>query len=165
MAEHRVGIMNRTGRIVAATLGLWFVVALAVGASGLYYGTRTPVIGATNALLVSLTLLAVFFVRPLRNWVSEIPLRWLVLFHAVRFVGIAFLVPYARGAIPGEFAVMAGWGDIAVAVTAIIVAVRPCRSRPGPAGGSCCYGMHSGCSISSLYSGPGLAWALRIRHK
>lgn len=114
--------MNRTGRAVATVLGLWFVVALAVGASGFYYGVPTPVIGATNGLLVTLTLLAVYFVRPLGAWVRELPLRWLVLFHAVRFVGIAFLVLYAKGTIPGAFAVTAGWGDIAVAVTALIVA-------------------------------------------
>lgn len=112
------------GRVVATVLGVWFVGALAVGASGLFYGVPTPVIGATNGLLVSLTLLAVFIIRPLRAWVREVPLQWLVLFHAVRFVGIAFLVLHARGTIPGAFAVTAGWGDIAVAVTALIVAHR-----------------------------------------
>lgn len=67
--EHRVDIMNRTGRAVAAVLAVWFVIALAAGASGLYYGLPTPVIGATNGLLVMLTLLAVYIVRPLRVWV------------------------------------------------------------------------------------------------
>lgn len=116
-------VVNRTGRVVAAVLGLWLLVAIAIGASGGFYGTSTPIIGATNGLLVSLSLLAVFFVRALRGWVREIPLRWLVLFHTVRFVGIAFLVLHAQGAIPAAFAITAGWGDIAVAVSAIIVAV------------------------------------------
>lgn len=114
--------MNGTGRIVAIVLGLWFVGALAVGASGLYYAVPTPVIGATNVLLVTLTLLAIFFIPQLRAWTSEVPLQWLVLYHIVRFVGIAFLVFEARGLIPAEFALTAGWGDIAVAVTAPIVA-------------------------------------------
>jgi hypothetical protein len=116
--------VNATTRIVAIILGLWFVVALAVGASGLYYAVPTPVVGATNALLVTLTLLAVFLIPRLRAWVSKVPLQWLVLYHVVRFVGIAFLVFEARGLIPAEFALTAGWGDIAVAVTALIVAFR-----------------------------------------
>lgn len=119
---HDIDIMNRTGRAVAIVLGLWLAVALAVGASGLYYGVPTPLIGAINGLLVAASLLAIHFVRPLRDWVRALPLRWLVLYHVVRFVGIGFLVLYAQGRIPGEFAVTAGWGDIAVAVTALIVA-------------------------------------------
>lgn len=120
MNEQRV---DGTGRAVATVLGSWFLVAVAVGASGLYYGVPTPVVGATNGVLVTATLLAILFVRPLRAWVREVPLRWFVLFHAVRFVGIAFLVFHARGVIPGAFAITAGWGDIAVAVTALIVAM------------------------------------------
>ena len=119
---HDIDTMNRTGRTVAIVLGLWLAVALAVGASGLYYGVPTPLIGAINGLLVLASLLAIYFVRSLRDWVRALPLRWLVLYHVVRFVGIGFLVLHAQGRIPGEFAVTAGWGDIAVAVTALIVA-------------------------------------------
>lgn len=119
---HDFDTMNRTGRIVAIVLGLWLTVALIVGASGLYYGVPTPLIGATNGLLVATSLLAIYFVRPLRVWVRALPLRWLILYHIVRFVGIAFLVLHAQGRIPAAFAITAGWGDIAVAVTALIVA-------------------------------------------
>lgn len=108
--------------MVATVLGSWFVVAVAVGASGIYHGVPAPVVGAINGVLVTLTLLAIFLVRPLRAGVRNVPLRWLILYHAVRFVGIAFLVFHARGVIPAAFAITAGWGDIAVAVTALIVA-------------------------------------------
>lgn len=123
--------MNRTGRIVATALGLWLATAIAIGASGVYYGVPTPVVGATNGLLVTLTLFTVYVVGPVRAWVMELDLRWLVLYHVVRFVGIAFLVLHASGKIPGAFAVTAGWGDIAVAVTALAVVfwVLPIASR------------------------------------
>lgn len=123
--------MNRTGRIVAAALGLWLLVAIVVGASGVYYGVPTPVIGATNGLLVALTLVTIYFVGSIRAWVMEVDLRWLVLYHVVRFVGIAFLLLNASGRIPGAFAVPAGWGDIAVAVTALGIALwaLPIASR------------------------------------
>lgn len=99
--------MIDTGRAVAIVLGLWFVIALAIGASGLYCAIPTPLIGATNGLLVILTLLAGFCIRPLRAWASEVPLQWLVGYHVVRFVGIACLVFHARGVIPAEFAITA----------------------------------------------------------
>lgn len=102
-------------------LGLWFSIALIISASGLFYGVPAPVLGATNGLLISLTLLTIYFVTPVRTWVMNLDLRWLILYHTVRFVGIAFLIFHARGVIPSEFAIIAGWGDIAVAVTAILV--------------------------------------------
>lgn len=107
-----------TRRVLLALLA-WLLVASGVGLIGLYEGAPAPVIGATNVALVSLVLLAVVRIRGLRAWAEAISLRPLVLYHLVRFVGIAFLVLYARGVIPGAFAVTAGWGDIAVAVLAL----------------------------------------------
>ena len=117
--------------MVATILAVWLTAALIVGLSGVYDGARTPVIGGTNALLIAASLLAIYLVRPIREGVRSIPLRWLVLFHLTRFVGIAFLVLHARGVIPGEFAITAGWGDIAVAVAALVVAFAavPIRGR------------------------------------
>ena len=109
-------------RVVTVGLLVWLAVAVTLGLSGVFYRAPAPVIGATNATLVTLALLAAFFVSPVRSWARTVPLRVLVLYHAVRFVGIAFLVLYANGTIPGAFAITAGWGDIAVAVTALAVA-------------------------------------------
>lgn len=102
-------------------LGIWFSIALAMSASGFFYGIAAPVMGAANAALITITLLTIYFVEPIRNRVMNLDLRWLILYHAVRFVGIAFLVYHSRGIIPSEFAIVAGWGDIVVAVTAILV--------------------------------------------
>jgi hypothetical protein len=45
--------------------------------------------------------------------------RPLVLFHLVRVVaGVGFLVLHQRGQLTGDFALVAGWGDIAVGLTA-----------------------------------------------
>lgn len=102
---------------------MWFIGACVIGLSGLYYGLPAPAVGATNATLVTLSLLAIFFVPVIRMWALSVSLRLLILYHIVRFVGIAFLVLLSQGTIPGAFAITAGWGDIAVAVLALIVAV------------------------------------------
>ncbi|NGP75846.1 hypothetical protein G3570_04325 [Balneolaceae bacterium YR4-1] len=100
-------------------LGIWFTIALVISASGLLYEVPAPVMGAINGLLITVSLLTIYFVQPIRSWVMNLDLRWLILYHFVRFVGIAFLVLHAQGIIPSEFAIIAGWGDVAVAVTAI----------------------------------------------
>ncbi|HSM37660.1 MAG TPA: hypothetical protein VK837_14760 [Longimicrobiales bacterium] len=121
----------RERNVVLTLVAVWFAAAAIVGLSGVYEGARTPVIGGSNAALVVLSLLAIWLVPAIREGVRAIPLRWLILFHLTRFVGIAFLVMHANGVIPSEFAITAGWGDIAVAVLALVVAFAlvPIRSR------------------------------------
>lgn len=49
----------------------------------------------------------------LRNWVSQLDLRWLIGFHIVRLpIGVAFLIFGSRGELAPEFANLAGYGDI-----------------------------------------------------
>lgn len=122
MSNPIISISHKRVPAVALLLGLWFFIALAVSASGFLYGVPAPILGAINGLLITLSLLTIYFVQPIHRRVMNLDLRWLIQYHVVRFVGIAFLVFHAKGIIPPEFAVVAGWGDIAVAVTAILVA-------------------------------------------
>ncbi|MEM6647602.1 MAG: hypothetical protein AAF730_15255 [Bacteroidota bacterium] len=108
-------------RSLVLLLGTWFGLAVFLGLSGSFYQSPAPVVGGTLWSLVVASLLAGYFVPAFRHWALTIPLRMLVLYHVIRFVGIAFLVLHARGELPSEFALFAGWGDIAVAVTAIAV--------------------------------------------
>ena len=59
------------------------------------------------------------------DWILELDVRFLVLFHATRFIGIYFLYLHAHGRLPYAFAVPGGWGDIAVAGMALGVAAYP----------------------------------------
>jgi hypothetical protein len=74
-------------------------------------------LGLTTVLFV-----AFWRVSSFREWVLSLPMRAMILFHAVRFVGFYFLILYRRGELPFAFAVPGGVGDILVATTALIVA-------------------------------------------
>ncbi len=84
---------------------------------------RPPV---PQILIVSLsTAVLLLFWRSsrFRAWCLNVDIRALVLIHVSRFVGIYFLVLYARGELPYAFAVPGGIGDIAVAAAALAVFV------------------------------------------
>ena len=107
-------------------LALWLATASAIGWSGALVGAPAFVIGVTNATLTLGTLVALWRVPSLRRWAVTVPARHLVLFHVTRMVGIAFLVLHARGELADDFALFAGWGDIATALSALAVAYLAC---------------------------------------
>ena len=100
-------------------LGLWLGAASALVASGAFaqLPTRTP--QAVLGLLVVVQVALYFSTRGFRAWADALSLRALVALHLSRFVGFYFLVLNGRGELPYDFAVLGGWGDIAVATTAI----------------------------------------------
>lgn len=111
---------------------IWFVAALAVGASGRLIEWAPP---RPQLLLVALTvaLVAAGAVVPsFREWLEDLDLRAVIAMHLTRFIGIYFLVLYSRGLLPYNFAVLGGWGDIAIAATAalwLVAAKDPAEHR------------------------------------
>jgi hypothetical protein len=112
----------------------WLLVATGLGAAGIVRTLRLPaaplvVFGLTAVVLAAGWLLAGF-----RAWLSAIDERWLVGLHLTRFVGAYFLYLYRQGQLPYAFAVLGGWGDIAVASMAAGLLVwdspRDARRRP-----------------------------------
>jgi hypothetical protein len=98
---------------------VWLVAAVAFGASGRLSELRPP---APQLVLLGLTLvllLAGALVPGFRGWLAGLNLRQIVALHLTRFVGIYFLILYARGELPYAFAVPGGWGDIAIATGAL----------------------------------------------
>ena len=57
--------VNGRAGVGTSSAVVWSGIAVIVGASGLYYDVPAPVIGAVNGLLVTLTLLAVYFIQPM----------------------------------------------------------------------------------------------------
>ena len=115
---------RKTPKVVAIVLVVWFLSVAAAGHAGALIGSPAPLIGG---YVVGITLLLCVFgltIPPLRSWLLSLELRFLVLLHFVRFVGIAFLVSSAtEGGLPAVFAERAGYGDIFAAITALALAV------------------------------------------
>lgn len=109
----------RIPKAVAAAAVAWLSLAAVAGATG--FLARLPFPGPQLIILTLIagTLVAGTSVRALRVWIDALPLRVLVGIHAIRFIGITFLVLAARGQIAPVFAARAGWGDIATAALAI----------------------------------------------
>jgi hypothetical protein len=106
---------------VLTALGVWLVVALALGASGRLQALQPPLPQLTLVALTVGALLATARVPAMRAWALSVDVRILVAFHLTRFVGGHFLVLYARGELPYAFAVPGGWGDILVASLALLL--------------------------------------------
>ena len=118
-------------RLLVSVLVVWLAAAIAAGATGIL--AHLPVPPPAVAVVLTIALLLLFrFSRAVRAATWSLGPRPLVAFHLTRIAaGAWFLLLYSRGTLPGEFAVAAGWGDIAVGVgaVAVIAFCLPVRSR------------------------------------
>jgi hypothetical protein len=111
---------------------VWFVLACIAGVSGRVASLTPPQPQLVSAALSVLLVVAGWVLPGLRAWLAAVNLRGFVAFHVTRFVGIVFLMMSARGELSPEWALPAGWGDIGVAVGALLIVAllpRP-DSRP-----------------------------------
>lgn len=114
--------------LLRVVLLCWLFAALIVGDSKVLQLIPMP---ALQGVLVFLTLviIAAFRLWPaFHEWVLNTDVRILIAFHLTRFVGFYFLVLHGRGELPYEFAVLGGYGDIAVAVLAFALLLISPRS-------------------------------------
>lgn len=115
----------RSDRLYPIALMIWFFAAYALSDSGRLAlleppAPQTILLGLTTLLLVNSAVLPGF-----RGWLASLDLRRLVAVHLGRFVGIYFLVLHGRGQLPYDFAVKGGWGDIIVAIGAVVLLAVP----------------------------------------
>lgn len=110
---------------VGLILGAWFCIASAVGVAGWLEGANAPLIAVTVWTLTLLTLVACWKVPLLQTWVMSVDLRWLVMLHLTRFVGLYFFFLSSRGELPFAFAAPAGAGDVVVAILAALLLLLP----------------------------------------
>lgn len=120
-----------SSRTVLTWTGVWLVLAVALGASGILREARPPMPQLMIAALTAALLVGFWAAPGLGRWARDVDLRALVLVHVTRFVGIYFLILHGRGELPWAFAVPGGWGDIAAASAAMLVGVFADPTRRG----------------------------------
>lgn len=99
----------------------WLVLAFVLGSRGLFQSTPSrefPALAVWIALLIVTGAWLVYRSSALKTVLAAIPLPWLVGVQFYRVLGLNFLWLYALGQMPGEFAMPAGWGDVAVGLAA-----------------------------------------------
>src|SRR6201981_3400441 len=111
------------GVLSAAFIG-WLAVAQYLGAANTYFAsTDTAVPTVLFGLLIPLAVAATLWQsQSVARLVSAIPLHWLVAAQVYRVMGGIFLVLWAAGRMPWQFALPAGTGDVATGIGAVVVA-------------------------------------------
>jgi hypothetical protein len=117
---------------IAAALAGWFGLVLAAGATGAFtvqQGIGTAGIGlAVVVPVVVLSLLTLGNAR-VRDLIGRTPLFGLVAVQSLRVIGVSFVVLYAARRLPAPFAPIAGWGDVAVGLLAMLLLLRLTRKQ------------------------------------
>ena len=115
---------NSIRNLTLAILVVWFLLAVAGSLLGVFDSEPRPPLPLGLAAVIPVALFAVCYLTSVRfqALVWSLNLRLLTLAQTWRVGGIVFLILYQHGALPGVFAIPAGWGDIAIGITAPIVA-------------------------------------------
>lgn len=124
------GVAPVLRRGVGAALLLWFAVLLPAGVAGAFTGARPLLVGLGAATPLLAAALAIARWPALRAGLDGVPLSSLIAVHVVRGFGVFFVLLYAGGRMSGPFGPVAGWGDVAAAATAPLVAWAVVRETP-----------------------------------
>jgi hypothetical protein len=117
--------MKNYGKFVTGLIILWFLLALSASALHLFQnasnrvGIAVAIAAATPLVIFSLCFAAS---ENFRQFTLSLDPRILTSAQAWRFIGFTFVLLEARGLLPAIFAWPAGYGDMAIGITAGFVA-------------------------------------------
>ena len=116
--------------MVKGLIGIWFAGIFAMAWKGVFdvEGLPLPILLAV-AIPIATFLLWTGLSKSFREWISALDVRPLVLLHAFRMLGFAFIILYYYKIIPGSFALKAGLGDMVAAVWAWSLGTRLFQNR------------------------------------
>ncbi len=125
-----------TAGVLSAVLIGWEAVAQHLGSANAYLATiENPPAMPTIlfGLLIPLAVAAIALWRSERiaSLASAIPLHWLVAAQVYRIGGGIFLVLWADGRLPWQFALPAGIGDVTTGIVAVVAATQLARNALG----------------------------------
>jgi hypothetical protein len=115
---------------LSLALIVWLAVAQYLGSANVYAATSEA---AAPLVLVGLLIpllaaaIALRLSGNIASLVAAIPLHWLVAAQVYRVAGVIFLILWADGSLPWQFALPAGIGDVATGLSAVAVAALLAR--------------------------------------
>src|ERR1700730_6478379 len=122
-----------TAGVLSAALIGWGAVAQYLGAANTYFAAADNAVPTVLfGLLIPLAVAAIALWRSesIARLVSAIPLHWLVAAQVYRVAGGIFLVLWADGRLPWQFALPAGIGDVTTGCLAVVVAAMLAQKSP-----------------------------------
>src|SRR5689334_13874945 len=123
-----------TATVLSAAFIGWEAVASYLGATNAYLATSERAVPTIMfGLLIPLVVagIALWRSESVARLVSAIPLHWLVAAQVYRVTGGIFLVLWADGRLPWQFALPAGTGDVATGTVAVVVAAQLAQNAIG----------------------------------
>jgi len=111
--------------VVVSVLALWFLLVLTASLLGVFKGnpSQPPLtLGAAVVLPVLVFVLVWITSARVQRFTLSLSIRATTFAQIGRIFGGVFLILYAQGVLPGIFALPAGWGDVAIALTAPLMA-------------------------------------------
>lgn len=124
----RAGLESRerlfTWLCVAVPLLAWLFVVLQLAQAGVFRPGAVPVPAIPLAVILPLAVALPLLLRSanIAAALDALPPSWLIGLQVYRVLGGVFLVRWAAGQLPGEFALPAGTGDMLVGLLALPVA-------------------------------------------
>jgi hypothetical protein len=122
-----------TAGALSVALIAWLAVAQYFGSANVYFATNEAALPAVPFGLLIPLIIAAIGLRlsgNIASLVCAIPLPWIVAAQIYRVGGGIFLVLWADGRLPWQFALPAGIGDVATGCFAVVVAVMLARNAP-----------------------------------
>jgi hypothetical protein len=120
------------GRLAIGIIAVWFTFALIASAYQLFRpAVNVPPIALGLAAAIPIVVFLVWYysAASFREFALSLDARVLTILQSWRIAGFVFVVLYVYGVLPGLFANPAGWGDIAIGLTAPWVAMK--LAKPG----------------------------------
>jgi hypothetical protein len=114
-------------KLTGSLVFVWFLFSLTASALHLFRtAPDQPPLSFGLAAFIPIVIFAVWFAtsQPFRGFLFSLNPRTLTFVQAWRIAGFVFLVLYAYSILPGQMALPAGWGDIAIGATAPFVALK-----------------------------------------
>jgi hypothetical protein len=118
---------EKYAKLTAGLIFVWFLFSLTASALHVFNtDPAQPPIPLGLAVLIPIGIFVIWSAvsQPFRQFLLSLNPATLTFVQAWRIAGFVMVVLYAYNILPGNFALPAGWGDIAIGATAPLVALK-----------------------------------------